>query len=60
VTHLLLIRLTETFVIELQTNQEVWGLVEDEPTSLGSIALQQVCIGHLFETATLEQWKVVF
>jgi len=41
VTHLLLIRLTETFVIELQTNQEVWGLVEDEPTSLGSIALQQ-------------------
>lgn len=41
VTQLFLIRLTETFVKDLSTNPELWGLIEEEPGSLGPLGLQQ-------------------
>lgn len=48
VTQLLLIRLTETFVKDLSTNPELWGLIEEEPGSLGPLGLQQFILDMEF------------
>lgn len=48
VTQLLLIRLTETFVKDLSTNPELWGLLEEEAGSLGRLGLQQYMLDMEF------------
>lgn len=48
VTQLLLIRLTETFVKDLSTNPELWGLIEEEPESLRPLGLQQFILDMEF------------
>jgi hypothetical protein len=50
VTQLFLIRLTETFVKDLSTNPELWGLIEEDPGSLGPLGLQQYIFDMQFLT----------
>ena len=48
VTQLFLIRLTETFVKDLSTNPELWGLLEEEPGNLGPLGLKQFILDMEF------------
>lgn len=50
VTQLFLIRLTETFVKDLSTNPELWGLIEEDPGRLGRLGLQQYIFDMQFLT----------
>lgn len=48
ITQLFLIRLTETFVKALSTSPELWGTIEEEPSSLGPLGFQQFLLDMQF------------